>query len=137
MIAAAHTHSFSRRILLGHEQTLDILHSALEQEGFQILCEVPFHREFQKSIGVSCRKYTVLVVWRPFETYRAVLTEDDAGLLVPFNVVVAEEDQATLVAVNRRFEICRCKLALGLALLLRDVEIRMQRVIAALELVTH
>lgn len=92
--------SLSCVIHRGFEEALAALRSALRREELEIVCEVPFHHTFRKSMGVSCRRYTVLIVWNQFETWRAVLTEKEAGLLMPFNIAVEENGDSTLIAVN-------------------------------------
>ena len=123
--------SLFRVIPRAFEETLNILRSALQREGLQIICEVPFHREFRKSMGVTCRKYSVLVVWSQFETWRAVLTEDDAGLLMPFNIAAKEDGNSTLLAVNNWTGRCLAGASVGVSLLVHDAEARMRRVLDA------
>ena len=131
MMIANPSSSLFRVIPRAFEETLDILRSALRREGLQIICEVPFHREFRKSMGVTCCKYSVLVVWSQFETWRAVLTEDDAGLLMPFNIAVKEDGNSTLIAVNNWTSRRQGGASVGVSLLVHDAEARMLRVFDA------
>ncbi len=130
MVIATQLCSFSRLVPRGFEETLTVLRSALHHEGFEILCEVPFHREFQKSMGMTCRRCTVLVVWSQFDTWRAALTEDDAGLLMPFNIAVVEHGEATLVAVGNWSSRHLARATVGISLMLYKVRARMCRVFA-------
>lgn len=130
MVIGTRSCSLSHLIPHGFEETLSILRAALQHEGLQILCEVPFHREFQKSMGMTCRRYTVLIVWSQFDTWRAILTEDDAGLLMPFNIAVVEDGEATLVAVNNWSSRCLARATVGISLMLHDARARMRRVLA-------
>ena len=131
MMIANPSSSLFRIIPRAFEATLDVLRSALKHEGLQIICEVPFHREFRKSMGVTCRKYSVLIVWSQFETWRAVLTEDDAGLLMPFNIAVKEDGNFTLIAVNNWIGRRQAPASVGVSLLVHDAEARMRRVFDA------
>ncbi len=130
MTTAAQPQSLSCAIRRSFDETLVMLRSALQRENLEILREVPFHHAFQKSMGVTCRKYTVLVVWSQFEAWRAVLTENDAGLLTPFNVAVIEERNSTLIAVNNLSGRRLAHATIGASLMLRDAEARMRRVFA-------
>ena len=131
MVIATQSCSLSRLIPRSFEETLNVLRSALERERLQIICEVPFHREFQKSMGVTCRRYTVFVVWSQFETWRAVLTEVDAGLLMPFNIAVMEDGDGSLIAVNNWIGRRQVRTTIGVSLMIHDAEKRMRRVFAA------
>lgn len=123
-------HSLSRIVFCEFDETLSRLRSALQTEKLDIICELPFHREFQRSMGVTCRRYTVLVVWGQFETWRAVLTEDDAGLLMPFNIAIFEDSDFTRIAVHNMLGKRQLRATIGVSLMLHDVEVKMRRVIA-------
>lgn len=130
MIVATQPHSLSRIVPCGFDATLIRLRSALQKEKLDIICEVPFHREFQKSMGVTCKRYTVLVVWSQFETWRAVLTEDDAGLLMPFNIAVIEDGDSTRIVLNIGIVKRQPRATIGVSLMLHDAEAKMRRVVA-------
>ena len=113
------------------DEALVSLRSALQAECIEVVREVPFHIVFHKSMGVSCRKYTVLVVWSQFEAWRAVLTEDNAGLLIPFNIVVRENGGSTVIAIDNWTGRRAAHETLGISMMLHDTELRMRRVLAA------
>lgn len=130
MTTVAQPQSLSSVIRRNFDETLVMLRSALQKENLEILCEVPFHHAFHKSMGVTCRKYTVFVVWSQFEAWRAVLTENDTGLLMPFNIAVMEERDSTLVAVNNWSGRRLARATVGASLMLHDAEARVRRVFA-------
>ena len=80
-------------------------------------------------MGVGCRKYTVLVVWSQFEAWRAVLTEDNAGLLIPFNIVVRENGGSTVIAIDNWTGRRATHETIGISMMLHDTEARMRRVL--------
>lgn len=81
-------------------------------------------------MGVTCRKYTVFVVWSQFEAWRAVLTENDAGLVMPFNIAVMEDGESTLIVVNNWSGTRLARTTVGASLMLHDAEARLRRVFA-------
>ncbi len=133
MTIAAQPQSLSCIALCGFDEMLVRLRSALRRENLDIVSEIPFHREFQKGIGVTCRRYTVLVVWSQFEAWRAVLTEDDAGLLMPFNIAVIEHGDRTRIAANNAIVRQASRTTVGVSLMLHDAEAKMRRVLATCE----
>ena len=128
MQIAIQPESLSCFIHRGFDETLIRLRSALRGEELEIVCELPLHREFQKKIGVTCRRYTVLIVWSSFDMWRAVLTEKDAGLLMPFNIAVVEDGESTLIAVANWNHRRHSRPTVGVSLMLHDAELKLRRV---------
>lgn len=79
---------------------LSSVRQLITRSGFKILAEIPFHREFEQRLGLKFRQYTVLIVWDPFESYEAVLSDSQAGVLLPFHVLVEEKNKATVIAAT-------------------------------------
>ena len=92
--------SISVRTAQRFEKCLGILRQKLQQQELRIVSQIQFHREFEKTLGVCRQKYVVLVVWSPFHAYQALLCGLDAGLFLPFNVLVAEDGNSTLIATT-------------------------------------
>ncbi len=127
MTAVTQTQSLSAVIHRTFDEALFSLRSALQAENIEVVPEVPFHLSFRKSMGVSCRKYTVLVVWSQFEAWRAVLTEDNAGLLMPFNIVVRENGGSTVIAIDNWTGRRAAHETIGISMILHDTETRIRR----------
>ena len=79
---------------------MNLLRESLRHNGFRIVAEIPFHREFERHVGLGCQNYTVLVVWSPWLAYQAFLSDRDAGIFMPFHFLVAENGKSTLVAAT-------------------------------------
>lgn len=92
--------SISVHTNLSFEECLGLLRQKLEQHELRVVTQIQFHREFEKTLGLGRRKYTVLVIWSPFHAYQASLCGLDGGLFLPFNVLVAEDGSSTLIATT-------------------------------------
>ena len=126
------TRDFSHSAIttLSFEDTLTLLRELLRVEGFRVVAEIPFHREFQRHVGLQWQNYTVLVVWNPFLAYQAVLSDRDAGIFMPFNFVVAENGSCTLVAATNHLLFGRLAGTIGAQVLARDLNRMIDRILS-------
>jgi len=121
--------SISMRTTACYQQVVSNLREALKHRGFEILCEFLIDRELDRKVGLRWEQlglrwqhYTVFVVWSPFDAYQALLSDRDGGLLVPFNVCVAQDAGSTFVAVTNHHGSLNTKDApIGIQVLVRDL----------------
>lgn len=133
--------SISMRAEGGYQQVVSKLREALKERGFEILCEVPVDRELDRKVGLPWehlglrwRHYTVFVVWSPFDAYQALLSDRDGGLLVPFNICVAEDGSSTFVAVaNHNGGLSAKHAPIGIQVLVRDLTRKVRQLLADLD----
>ena len=128
MLTMTRDFSLSIKTILGYEQALELLRQALQREKFRILAEVPFHRELEKDVGMSLANYTVLVVWSSFHAYRALLSDRDGGLLIPFNLLVAEHENGTIIAATNHMLFGRVSGGIRVQALARDLNHQMRQI---------
>ncbi len=126
------TRDFSHSAIttLSFEDTLDFVRQSLQREGFRIVAEIEFHRELQRHVGLQWKYYTVLVVWSPFLAYQGLLGDRDTGIFMPFNFVVADNGESTLVAATNHLLFGRLAGTIGVQVLARDLSRKICRIMS-------
>lgn len=84
-----------------YEETVERVTEALGEEGFGVLTEIDVKATLKKKLNADFKRYVILGACNPQLAQRALTTDDNIGLLLPCNVVVAEKDGGSEVAFAR------------------------------------
>jgi uncharacterized protein (DUF302 family) len=92
-------YGFSKVVVLGYEDAIDKVTEELKKEGFGVLTEIDVRATLKKRLDVDLRPYTILGACNPPSAYKALLAEEQIGLMLPCNVIVyVNENNATVVS---------------------------------------
>lgn len=116
------------------EEVLTRVPAALAEEGFGVLTEIDVQDTLRKKLGVETRRYRILGACNPPFAHQALELDLAAGLVMPCNVVVYENDDGavTVMAVDPT----RTAAATGNAQLVAlsgDIRSRLERALRRLE----
>ena len=94
-------YGFTKELDIPFETVTEQVREALKKEGFGILTEIDVREKMKEKLGIDFRKYIILGACNPPNAYKAILTEENIGLLLPCNVIVYEKGGKTVLSVIR------------------------------------
>ena len=83
------------------DRALDFVTAALKEEGFGVLTSIDVAETLKTKIGADFRPYVILGACNPVLANQALSADDNIGLMLPCNVVVASADGGSEVAFVR------------------------------------
>ncbi len=94
-------YGFTKELNIPFETVTEQVREALKKEGFGILTEVDVREKMKEKLGLDMRKYIILGACNPPNAYKAILAEENIGLMLPCNVIVYEKGGKTVLSVIR------------------------------------
>ncbi len=121
------------RTLSGVEfgEAVDRVTAALKEEGFGVLTRIDVDETLKTKIGVDFRPYVILGACNPALAHQALSADDNIGLMLPCNVVVAAIEGGTEIAFVRphaRMDIVDLPVIRGMA---DEAQARLERALQA------
>jgi uncharacterized protein (DUF302 family) len=94
-------YGFTKELDIPFETVVEQVREALKKEGFGILTEIDVREKMKEKLGVDMNKYIILGACNPPNAYKAILAEENIGLMLPCNVIVYEKGSKTVLSVIR------------------------------------
>jgi uncharacterized protein (DUF302 family) len=126
--------AMKKNVQASYEQALARVPEALKAEGFGVLTEIDVQSTLRQKLGVEFRRYKILGACNPPFAHEALQTDLEAGLMMPCNVVVYEDDEQH--AVVAAIDPTKTAAATGnrkLACLAEELKQRLARALARLD----
>ena len=94
-------YGFTKELNLPYGKVIELVRESLKKEGFGVLTEIDVQEKMKKKMGIDMNKYIILGACNPANAYKAILSEENIGLMLPCNVIVYEKGGKTVLSVIR------------------------------------
>jgi uncharacterized protein (DUF302 family) len=94
-------YGFTKELDIPYATVIKLVREALKKEGFGVLTEIDVKEKMKEKLGLDMRKYIILGACNPPNAYKAILAEENIGLMLPCNVIVYEKGSKTVLSVVR------------------------------------
>ena len=92
-------YGFTKEIDASFEEAITKVTNELKKEGFGILTQIDVAEKFKEKLGIDFGKYIILGACNPPSAHKAILVEENIGLMLPCNVVIYERQNKTVVSI--------------------------------------
>lgn len=89
---------YKKSVPLGYEDAVVKVKEELMKEGFGVLTEIDFKQTLKEKLDVDFDNYISLGACNPPFAYKALMAEQDIGVLLPCNVIIYSQDGKTYVS---------------------------------------
>jgi uncharacterized protein (DUF302 family) len=94
-------YGFTKELDIPYATVIGMARDALKNEGFWVLTEIDVKEKMKETLGLDMRKYIILVSFNPPNAYKAILLEENIGLMLPCNVIVYGKGSKTVLSIVR------------------------------------
>ena len=127
-------YSFSVNLNKSFDEAVELVTAALKEEGFGVLTDIDFAGTIKKKLDIDRPAYRILGACNPPLANQAVNADINAGVLLPCNVVVRDnEDGNCSVVFMDPMAVINLSDNEDVAKVAHEANDRLQRVKAALE----
>lgn len=95
------TYGFSKELDVPYGRVVELVREALKKEGFGILTEIDVKAKMKEKLGLDMKNYIILGACNPPNAYKAIMAEENIGLMLPCNVIVYEKGGKTVLSAIR------------------------------------
>lgn len=94
-------YGFTKALNIPYGKVIERVREALKKEGFGVLTEIDVQEKIKEKLGLDMKKYIILGACSPASAFKAILIEENIGLMLPSNVIVYEKGGKTVLSFIR------------------------------------
>jgi uncharacterized protein (DUF302 family) len=126
-------YGFTKEIDTPFEETVDNATNELKKEDFGILTQINVTEKFKEKLGIDFKKYIILGACNPPSAHKAILAEENIGLMLPCNVVIYEKQDKTVVSIIKPTVAMKMVANVELAQIAATIEKKLKSVFDAIQ----
>jgi uncharacterized protein (DUF302 family) len=92
-------YGFMKEVDISFEELINKVTEELKKEGFGILTRIDVKEKLKEKLDIDLKKYVILGACNPSNAHKAILAEENIGLMLPCNVIVYEKDGKSVVSI--------------------------------------
>ncbi len=92
---------FSKTLRMPFDQAVEKVTEELKKEGFGILTDIDVKETLKKKLNLDFQKYKILGACNPPFAHKAIVAEENIGLMLPCNVILYEKGDKTVISIIR------------------------------------
>lgn len=94
-------YGFKKEVSLPFDEAEKVVTEELKKKGFGILTKIDVKEKFKEKLGIEFPNYVILGACNPPLAHKAILAEQDIGLMLPCNVVIYEKEGKSVLDVMK------------------------------------
>lgn len=115
-----------------YDRAVERVTAALGEEGFGVLTSIDVKTTLKEKLDAEYKRYVILGACNPELAHEALNRDDNIGLLLPCNVVVAERDGGSEVSAARPISVLEVADNPAIRSVAEEAEERLRRVVDSL-----
>lgn len=92
-------YGFTKELDIPFDETVTKVTEALKREGFSVLTTIDIQQKLKEKLGIDFQRYLILGACNPTFAHKAIVAEENIGLMLPCNILVYEKDRITVLGV--------------------------------------
>ena len=126
-------YGYTKWLDMDFESAVELVKEQLQSQDFGILTTIDMKQKFEEKLGIDFRKYMIIGACDATNACKAIMAEENIGLLLPCNVVVYESKGGAVVGVIRPTVVMQMIENLDLHRIAKDIERRLKNVIDSMQ----
>lgn len=126
-------YGYTKWLDMDFESAVELAKEQLQSQGFDILMTIDIKQKLEEKLGIDFRKYMIIGACDATNACKAIMAEENIGLLLPCNVIVYESEGGAVVGVIRPTVTMQMIENLDLHRIAKDVERKLKNVIDSIQ----
>jgi len=127
------SYGFTKELEKPFEDAVEMVSEELKKEGFGILTKIDVKDKFKEKLGIDFKNYVILGACNPPSAYKAIIAEENIGLMLPCNVIVYENGGKSIISIIKPTIAMGMILNSELKQIAQEIERKLSNVIDAVE----